>query len=134
MAIAVPRQLVTPFSKRAPRESEQALSVGGEESQMVNSEHVPVGWPAVIPRIAVDDPEALVAFIQQVFGAVGRFHSERPSELRIGDSIIMVGSTVDRRAMPAFLYVYVEDADRAFQRALDRGAESLGEPHDMPYG
>src|SRR5262245_14669665 len=101
---------------------------------MANSKHVPVGWPAVIPRIAVDDPEALVAFIQQVFGAVGRFHSERPSELRIGDSIIMVGSTVDRRAMPAFLYVYVEDADRAFQRALDRGAESLGEPHDMPYG
>src|SRR4029453_10019921 len=68
---------------------------------MANSEHIPVGWPAVIPRIAVDDPEALVAFIQDVFGAVGRFHPERPSEVRIGDSIVMVGSTVDRRAMPA---------------------------------
>jgi uncharacterized glyoxalase superfamily protein PhnB len=101
---------------------------------MVNSNHVPVGWPAVIPRISVDDPEALVAFIQHVFGAVGRFRPEGPSELRIGDSIVMVGSTVDRRAMPGFLYVYVEDADRVFQRALDRGAESLEEPQDMPYG
>jgi uncharacterized glyoxalase superfamily protein PhnB len=101
---------------------------------MVNSKHVPAGWPTVIPRIAVDDPEALVAFIQHVFGAVDRFHPERPSEVRIGDSIVMVGSTVDRRAMPAFLYVYVEDADRVFQRALDRGAKSLEEPQDMPYG
>jgi PhnB protein len=101
---------------------------------MVNSKHVPVGWPTVIPRIAVDDPEALVAFIQHVFGAVGRFHPERPSELRIGDSIVMVGSTVDRRAMPAFLYVYVDDTDLVFQRALDRGAKSLEEPQDMPYG
>jgi len=101
---------------------------------MVNSKHVPVGWPAVIPRISGDDPEALVAFIQHVFGAVGRFRPERPSELRIGDSIVMVGSTVDRRAMPAFLYVYVDDADRMFQRALDRGATSLEEPQDMPYG
>ena len=38
---------------------------------MVKSKHVPVGWPTVIPRIAVDDSEALVAFLQHVFGAVG---------------------------------------------------------------
>src|SRR5262245_49795148 len=88
----------------------------------------------MVPRIAVDDPEALVAFIQHVFGAVGCFRPERPSELRIGDSIVMVGSTVDRRAMPAFLYVYVDDTDRVFQRALDRGAEGLEEPQDTPYG
>jgi PhnB protein len=101
---------------------------------MANAKHIPAGWPALIPRIAVDDPEALVAFIQQVFGAVGRFHPERPSELRIGDSVLMVGSTVARKAMPAFLYVYVEDTDAVFQRALDRGAQSLEEPQDVPYG
>ena len=88
----------------------------------------------MIPRIAVDDPEALVEFIQHVFGAVGRFHPERPTELRIGDSMVMVGSTLERTAMPAFLYVYVENADRVFQRALDLGAKSLEEPQDTPYG
>ena len=65
---------------------------------------------------------------------MGRFHPERPSELRIGDSVLMVGSTVARQTMPAFLYIYVEDTDTVFQRALDRGAQSLEEPQDMPYG
>ena len=101
---------------------------------MPNATHIPAGWPPLIPRIAVDDPEALVAFIQHVFGALGSFHPERPSELRFGDSILMVGSTVDRQAMPAFLYVYVEDADSVFRSALDSGATSLEEPRDMPYG
>ena len=98
------------------------------------AKHVPAGWPSVVPRIAVDNPGALVAFIQHVFGAVGEFHPERPSELRISDSLIMVGSTIEREAMPAFLYVYVEDADAVFRRAMDRGAKSLEEPQDMPYG
>jgi uncharacterized glyoxalase superfamily protein PhnB len=98
------------------------------------AKHVPAGWPAVVPRIAVDDPEALVKFIQHVFGAVGEFHAERPSELRIGDSLIMVGSTVVREPMRAFLYVYLEDTDTAFRRAIDRGAQSLEEPHETPYG
>jgi PhnB protein len=48
--------------------------------------------------------------------------------------MVMVGSTVDRRTMPAFLYVYVEDTDRVFQRALSRGAKTLEEPQDMSYG
>jgi uncharacterized glyoxalase superfamily protein PhnB len=104
------------------------------ESTMASAKHVPAGWPALIPRIAVDDPAPLVAFIQEVFGAAGRFQPERPSELRIGDSLLMVGSTIGREVMPAFLYVYVEDADRVFRRALERGAECLEEPRNTPYG
>jgi len=96
--------------------------------------YIPDGWPAVIPRISVDDPAALVDFVQQVFGAEGRYHPERPSELHIGDSLIMIGSTLERDAMPAFLYVYVEDADAVFQRAVARGASAIEEPQDMPYG
>jgi uncharacterized glyoxalase superfamily protein PhnB/catechol 2,3-dioxygenase-like lactoylglutathione lyase family enzyme len=110
----------------------EAVHSGG--SRVATANHVPAGWPALIPRIAVDAPEGLVGFIQQVFDAVGRFHPERPSELRIGDSLLMVGSTAGRQPMPAFLYVYVEDTDSAFRRALDRGAESLEEPQDVPYG
>lgn len=96
--------------------------------------HVPDGWPAVVPRIAVDDPVALVGFIQQVFGASGPVQSDRPTELRIGDSLIMVGSTVERQAMPAFLYVYVEDADATFGTAIELGAKSLEAPQETPYG
>jgi uncharacterized glyoxalase superfamily protein PhnB len=63
---------------------------------MADATYRPAGWPALIPRIAVDDPEALVTFIKHVFGATGDFSPRRPSELRIGDSMLMVGSTIDR--------------------------------------
>jgi len=66
---------------------------------------VPEGWPTVIPRIAVDDPQALWAFIQEVFEAEGDFQPGRPSEVWIGSSILMVGSTIDRAPQQAFLYV-----------------------------
>ena len=39
-----------------------------------------------------------------------------------------------RDVMPAFLYVYVENADSTYQRALAAGAQSLEEPRDLPYG
>ena len=48
--------------------------------------------------------------------------------------MLMVGSTIERNPMSAFLYIYVEDADAVFRRALDRGAKALEEPQDMPYG
>ena len=36
--------------------------------------------------------------------------------------------------MPAFLYVYVDDTDATYRRALEAGARSLEEPLDMLYG
>ena len=101
---------------------------------MDDAKYQPAGWPALIPRISVDDPQGLVTFIKHVFGATGDFHLQRPSELRVRDSMLMVGSTIDRSPMPAFLYIYVEDADAVFRRALDRGADPIEEPQDMPYG
>ena len=101
---------------------------------MDDAKYQPAGWPALIPRISVDDPQGLVIFIKHVFGATGDFHPQRPSELRVRDSMLMVGSTIDRSPMPAFLYIYVEDADTVFRRALDRGADPIEEPQDMPYG
>jgi PhnB protein len=101
---------------------------------MQNAKYVPAGWPVLIPRIAVDDPETLVGFLQHVFGATGELTPARPAELRIGDSLLMVGSTIGREPVPAFLYVYVEDADAVFRRALDHGAVSIEDTQDMPYG
>jgi uncharacterized glyoxalase superfamily protein PhnB len=36
--------------------------------------------------------------------------------------------------MPAFLYVYVSNADEVYRRAIAAGAESIEAPADMPYG
>ena len=95
---------------------------------------VPAGWPRVVPRIFVHDPKALVAFVKRVFRASGRYQDAAPTELRIGGSIILVSDADARRRMTACLYVYVEDADAAYRRAVRAGARSIEEPALMPYG
>jgi PhnB protein len=92
------------------------------------------GYRSVTPRIVVDDVAAQVRFLREVFAATGDLEPGRPAEMRIGDSVIMISSTAERDAFPAFLYVYVDDADLAFRRAVQAGAEVLEEPLDTPYG
>lgn len=95
----------------------------------------PNGWHTVTPRIIVRDPESLIAFINHVFQGWGEFRPGRPAEIRIGDSIVMVSDGDGlREAAPAFLYVYVEDVDSTFKRAIAANAVSVEEPADMPYG
>ena len=99
------------------------------------SEFQPLDWPTVTPRIFVSDPENLVAFIKRVFDARGEYRPGRPAEIRIGDSVLMVSDGDGLRgAVNAFLYVYVEDADAVYARALAANAVSIEEPGDMPYG
>ena len=93
----------------------------------------PEGWHTVTPRIVVDDAKQLVEFIKEVFGATGEYREARPSEVRIGDSVVMISNAGIRTAMTAFLYVYVSNADATYQRALNAGAHSLEEPFDTPY-
>ena len=94
----------------------------------------PDGFHSVTPRILVTDVEALVQFLKGVFGAVGDVRADAPAQLRIGDSVVMVSEADARPPFPAFLYVYVDDADATYRRALDAGALSLEPVTDMPYG
>jgi uncharacterized glyoxalase superfamily protein PhnB len=94
----------------------------------------PKGWHTVTPRIVVHNSREFVQFLKNVFGATGDYHDERPSEIRIGDSIIMVTEVGVRPATPAFLYVYVSDTDATYRRAIAAGARSIEEPGETPYG
>ena len=95
---------------------------------------IPAGWHSVTPRLVSHDAHRLVEFLKQAFGATGEFHPDMPAQIRIGDSLVMVSEVGVRDAMPAFLYLYVDDTDATYERALKAGAESLEEPQDMPYG
>ena len=90
--------------------------------------------PNVIPRLVAADAEQLVGFIKRVFGATGEYETERPTELRIGDSVLLISESGPRHPTAAFLYVYVDDADATYRVALDAGARSVEEPVDTPYG
>ena len=98
------------------------------------SNFAPEGWHTVTPRIVVDDASQLVEFLKQVFGASGEYRQDIPSEVKIGDSMVMVSNAGIRNAMTAFFYVYVNDTDATYQRALNAGARALEEPFDTPYG
>jgi PhnB protein len=91
--------------------------------------------PTVIPRIITKDPHGLVDFVRQVFGAEGEFRPGPPTELRLGDSLVMIsdGGGV-REPASAFLHVYVDDADAVFQLAVTSGATPVEKPADMPWG
>jgi uncharacterized glyoxalase superfamily protein PhnB len=98
------------------------------------SHFVPEGWHTVTPRIVVHDAETLVEFLRQVFGATGDYRADRPSVIRIGDSVVMISDAGARSPMTAFLYVYVSDTDATYQRALDAGVHVLEASSVTPYG
>jgi uncharacterized glyoxalase superfamily protein PhnB len=95
---------------------------------------LPDGWHTLTPRIVTDDVAGLVEFLRATFAASGEVQAERPTTLRIGDSRLMISGVGPRPATPAFLYVYVDDADDCYRRAMSAGAKSLEEPLDQPYG
>ena len=94
----------------------------------------PDGWHTVTPKLVADDAKQLVEFVKDVFGATGEYLDTRPSVIIVGDSPLMIGDAGIRKPMPAFLYVYVDDVDATYRRALAADARSLETPFDTPYG
>ncbi|MET8423841.1 VOC family protein [Nocardia sp. NPDC004860] len=101
---------------------------------MAKASALPPGFHSVTPRMVVDDQLAAVEFLRTVFEAVGDVEPNRPTEVRIGDSLVMVSASGEREVFPAFLYVYVDDVAATYQRALTAGAVSVEAPLDTPYG
>jgi uncharacterized glyoxalase superfamily protein PhnB len=95
---------------------------------------VPEGWHTVTPRLFVAEAARLIDFLKYAFGASGSFRHAGPSEIHIGDSIVMVSEAGLREAMPAFLYLYLNDVDGAYRRAIEAGASVIEKPMDMFYG
>jgi uncharacterized glyoxalase superfamily protein PhnB len=98
------------------------------------SARAPDGYHSLTPRIVVADVERCAHFLRQVFDAQGEVVPGRPAELRIGDSLVMVSEAGERDLFPAFLYVYVDDADATYARAVAAGAVTIEAPLDTPYG
>ncbi|MBV8155310.1 MAG: VOC family protein [Candidatus Eremiobacteraeota bacterium] len=92
------------------------------------------GFHSVTPRLFCSDPQGLVAFLKHVFDAAGEYEEGRPAEMTIGDSIVMVSGTEARAATHSCLYVYVDDVDATYRRAIGAGATGLEEPAEMPWG
>jgi len=99
----------------------------------------PDGYNAVSPYLLVKDVRAMLDFLAHAFGAselrrqADAEGTIRHAEMRIGDSVLMVGFRPWAELPISSVHVYVEDVDKVYARALDRGAMSLAEPRDLPY-
>jgi PhnB protein len=101
---------------------------------MLPDRSAPEGYHTVTPRMVVADVAGAVQFLRAAFEGAGDLLADRPAEIRLGDSLVMVSQTGERDAFPAFLYVYVANADASYARAVAAGAVSLEAPLDTPYG
>jgi uncharacterized glyoxalase superfamily protein PhnB len=85
--------------------------------------------------------ERLMGFLESAFGSVEVGRHQSPdgmilhAKMRIGDSVIELGEARgDSKPMPTAVYLYVEDVDALYERALKAGAVSVLPPADQPYG
>jgi PhnB protein len=102
---------------------------------------IPDGFHTVTPYLVVQGVDDLIAFVKKAFGATERFRHKRAdgktghAEVTIGNSIVMVGEASEQaQAMPAMLYLYVNNVDETYQQAIEAGGKSIMEPTDMFYG
>jgi len=116
---------------------------------MATVKPIPDGYPRVTPYLHVDGASKAIEFYRTVFGAKERMRMAAPdgrighAELEIGNSMIMVADEHPDMNIrgpksvggtPVTVLVYVEDVDRAFERALKAGAKELRPVQNQFYG
>src|SRR5215510_7492684 len=99
----------------------------------------PEGFHAVTPYLTVKPATELVDFVKQAFGAVESFRTTGSAgglhcEVKIGDSMVMIGGGPSFDQRPAAIHLYVPDVDDLYARAVAAGATSLVEPAEQEYG
>lgn len=102
---------------------------------------VPAGFHTVTPYLLLEDVAGFLEFAERAFDAVELERIGLPdgtvmhAQIRIGDSPVMMGTAKGEwPPMPAFLHLYVPDADAVHARAVAAGATSVQEPKDELYG
>ena len=104
----------------------------------MSSSKQPAGYHTVTPALVVRDANAAIDFYRRAFGASEVSRMAGPdgkimhAELRIGNSKFMVndammGSKGPRTlgGSPASLWLYVDDCDTLYNRALQAGAKPV---------
>ena len=98
-------------------------------------------YRTVTPYLVVPDGDREIGFLESAFGAQISVCERKPdqslmhAEIRIGDSMVMVGQAGEQwKAQKASLYLWVENVDEVYAKALAAGAESISPPEDKPYG
>src|SRR5262245_43218226 len=100
---------------------------------------IPEGYHSVTPQLTLDHAAEAIDWYKKVLGAeeLGRMKDDEGrvmhAELRVGNSRIMLNDVMMGKGpkgyggSPASLYVYVEDSDSIFNRAIAAGGKVSGQ-------
>lgn len=102
---------------------------------------IPQGYQRLMPYLVIENATGFFNFAQKVFDATDKMRIMRDdthimhAELQIGESTIMFAdSTEEFKTQTAGLFVYVQDADETYNKALEEGATSLTAMSNQDYG
>ena len=110
---------------------------------------IPEGYNTLTTYLAVDDATKAIEFYERAFGAKERSRMPGPdgkiahAELMIGNSVVMLSDPFPQATVKpptqvggttAGLFMYVEDVDAAYRRAIDAGATETMAPENMFWG
>jgi uncharacterized glyoxalase superfamily protein PhnB len=112
---------------------------------------VPEGHHTVTPQLTLDNAAQAIEWYKKALGAVEMARALGPdgkimhAELRIGDSLIMMNDVMGggkgpkaTGGSPMSLWIYVEDCDALFNRAVAAGAQvpqgPMGQMADQFWG
>ena len=116
---------------------------------MANVKAIPEGYHTVTPYLSVRDAARALDFYKQAFGAKEVMRMNGPegkishAEIKIGDSIVMISeenSTNELRSPQGLggstvsIFLYLDDVDPVFKKALSAGAKEIQPLADQFWG
>lgn len=102
---------------------------------------IPSHYNRLMPYIIVPNAYKFLEFMKNVFDATEQAIIPRSEgiimhgELRIGEAVVMFADTTEQfSARPAGIFIYVENTDETYKKAMDAGSTSLMKPIQQEYG
>ena len=102
--------------------------------------NIPEGHQAVMPYLMIENAAGFIEFIKAVFNAKMTHQDTRGDlvghcEANINGSTIMFSQSRDEwKPATANMFVYVDDADATYAKAVGNGSETIMPPGDQEYG
>ena len=110
---------------------------------------IPDGFHTSTPSLVVNDSKKAIEFYKKAFGANEIYHMDAPdgkcmhAMVQIGDSFVMMSDEFPQMGArspttiggtPVTLHLYVEDADKIFNQAVEAGAKVAMSISDAFWG
>lgn len=112
-------------------------------------EKIPKNYHSITPVLIVNKGDEAIEFYKKGFGVEERYRMKGPdgrvahAELKLGDSVFMLSDEYPEMechspktigGSPVSMYVYVDDVDSVFNKAISAGAKALDPVKDQFWG